>query len=63
MTNADAYNAITKQLSKVSCDVTYDGKPWLDYIKDVGFALKITRLADTHKNYELRYDKLKVDGS
>ncbi len=61
MTNADAYNAITKAVEQDKLDVTYDGKPWLDYIKDVGFT-KDKGFADTHKNYELRYDKLKVDG-
>lgn len=61
MTNADAYNAITKAVEQGKLDVTYDGKPWLDYIKDVGFT-KDKGFADTHKNYELRYDKLKVDG-
>ena len=61
MTNADAYNAITKAVEQGKLDVTYDGKPWLDYIKDVGFT-KDKGFADIHKNYELRYDKLKVDG-
>lgn len=61
MTNADAYNAITKAVEQGKLDVTYDGKPWIDYIKDVGFT-KDKGFADTHKNYELRYDKLKVDG-
>lgn len=61
MTNADAYNAITKAVEQGKLDVTYDGKPWLDYIKDVGFT-KDKGFADTNKNYELRYDKLKVDG-
>lgn len=61
MTNADAYNAITKAVEQGKLDVTYDGKSWLDYIKDVGFT-KDKGFADTHKNYELRYDKLKVDG-
>lgn len=61
MTNADAYNAITKAVEQGKLDVTYDGKPWLDYIKDVGFT-KDKGFANTHKNYELRYDKLKVDG-
>ena len=61
MTNADAYNTITKAVEQGKLDVTYDGKPWLDYIKDVGFT-KDKGFADTHKNYELRYDKLKVDG-
>lgn len=61
MTNADAYNAITKAVEQGKLDVTYDGKPWLDYIKDVGFT-KDKGFADTRKNYELRYDKLKVDG-
>lgn len=61
MTNADAYNAITKAVEQGKLDVTYDGKPWLDYLKDVGFT-KDKGFADTHKNYELRYDKLKVDG-
>lgn len=61
MTNADAYNAITKAVEQGKLDVTYGGKPWLDYIKDVGFT-KDKGFADTHKNYELRYDKLKVDG-
>lgn len=61
MTNADAYNAITKAVEQGKLDVTYDGKPWLDYIKDVGFT-KDKGFADTSKNYELRYDKLKVDG-
>ena len=61
MTNADAYNAITKAVEQGKLDVTYDGKPWLDYVKDVGFT-KDKGFANTHKNYELRYDKLKVDG-
>lgn len=61
MTNADAYNAITKAVEQGKLDVTYDGKPWLDYIKDVGFT-KDKGFADTNQNYELRYDKLKVDG-
>lgn len=61
MTNADAYNAITKAVEQGKIDVTYDGKPWLDYIKDVGFT-KDKGFADTSKNYELSYDKLKVDG-
>lgn len=61
MTNADAYNAITKAVEQGKLDVTYDGKPWLDYIKDVGFT-EDKGFADTRKNYELRYDKLKVDG-
>lgn len=61
MTNADAYNAITKAVEQGKLDVTYDGKPWLDYIKDVGFT-KDKGFADTRKSYELRYDKLKVDG-
>ena len=61
MTNADAYNAITKAVEQGKLDVTYDGKPWLDYIKDVGFN-KDKGFANTNKNYELRYDKLKVDG-
>lgn len=61
MTNADAYNAITKAVEQGKLDVTYEGKPWLDYIKDVGFT-KDKGFADTNKNYELRYDKLKVDG-
>ena len=61
MTNADAYNAITKAVEQGKIDVTYDGKPWLDYIKDVGFT-KDKGFADTNKNYELSYDKLKVDG-
>lgn len=61
MTNADAYNAITKAVEQGKLDVTYDGKPWLDYINDVGFT-KDKGFADTHKNYELRYDKLKFDG-
>ena len=61
MTNADAYNAITKAVEQGKLDVTYDGKPWLDYIKDVGFT-KDKGFSNTHKNYELRYDKLKVDG-
>ena len=61
MTNADAYNAITKAVEQGKLDVTYDGKPWLDYIKDVGFT-KDKGFANTHNNYELRYDKLKVDG-
>lgn len=61
MTNADAYNAITKAVEQGKLDVTYDGKPWLDYIKDVGFT-KDKGFANTNKNYELRYDKLKVDG-
>lgn len=61
MTNADAYNAITKAVEQGKLDVTYDGKPWLDYIKDVGFT-KDKGFANTRKNYELRYDKLKVDG-
>lgn len=61
MTNADAYNVITKAVEQDKLDVTYDGKPWLAYIKDVGFT-KDKGFADTHKNYELRYDKLKVDG-
>lgn len=61
MTNADAYNAITKAVDQGKLDVTYDGKPWLDYIKDVGFT-KDKGFANTHKNYELHYDKLKVDG-
>ena len=61
MTNADAYNAITKAVEQGKLDITYDGKPWLDYLKDVGFT-KDKGFADTHKNYELRYDKLKVDG-
>ena len=61
MTNADAYNAITKAVEQGKLDVTYEGKPWLDYIKDVGFT-KDKGFADTNKNYELRYDKLKVAG-
>lgn len=61
MTNADAYNAITKAVEQGKIDVTYDSKPWLDYIKDVGFT-KDKGFADTNKNYELSYDKLKVDG-
>lgn len=61
MTNADAYNAITKAVEQGKIDVTYDGKPWLGYIKDVGFT-KDKGFADTNKNYELSYDKLKVDG-
>lgn len=61
MTNADAYNAITKAVEQGKINVTYDGKPWLDYIKDVGFT-KDKGFADTSKNYELSYDKLKVDG-
>ena len=61
MTNADAYNAITKAVEQGKLDVTYDGKPWLDYIKDVVFT-KDKGFANTNKNYELRYDKLKVDG-
>lgn len=61
MTNADAYNAITKAVEQGKLDVTYDGKHWLDYIKDVGFT-KDKGFADTRKSYELRYDKLKVDG-
>lgn len=61
MTNADAYNAITKAVEQGKLDVTYDGKPWLDYLKDVGFT-KDKGFANTNKNYELRYDKLKVDG-
>ena len=61
MTNADAYNAITKAVEQGKLDVTYDGKPWLDYIKDIGFT-KDKGFANTNKNYELRYDKLKVDG-
>ena len=61
MTNADAYNAITKAVEQGKLDVTYDGKPWLDYIIDVGFT-KDKGFANTNKNYELRYDKLKVDG-
>lgn len=61
MTNADAYNAITKAVEQGKIDVTYDGKPWLEYIKDVGFT-KDKGFADTNKNYELSYDKLKVDG-
>lgn len=61
MTNADAYNAITKAVEQGKIDVTYDGKPWLDYIRDVGFT-KDKGFADTNKNYELSYDKLKVDG-
>lgn len=61
MTNADAYNAITKAVEQGKIDVTYDGKPWLDYIKDVGFT-KDKGFADTNKNYELSYEKLKVDG-
>ena len=61
MTNADAYNAITKAVEQGKIDVTYEGKPWLDYIKDVGFT-KDKGFADTSKNYELSYDKLKVDG-
>jgi hypothetical protein len=61
MTNADAYNTITKAVEQGKIDVTYDGKPWLDYIKDVGFT-KDKGFADTSKNYELSYDKLKVDG-
>lgn len=61
MTNADAYNAITKAVEQGKIDVTYDGKPWLDYIKDVGFT-KDKGFADTSKTYELSYDKLKVDG-
>lgn len=61
MTNADAYNAITKAVEQGKLDVTYDGKPWLDYIKDVGFT-KDKGFANINKNYELRYDKLKVDG-
>lgn len=61
MTNADAYNAITKAVEQGKIDVTYDGKPWLDYIKNVGFT-KDKGFADTSKNYELSYDKLKVDG-
>lgn len=61
MTNADAYNAITKAVEQGKLDVTYDGKPWLDYIKDVGFT-KDKGFANTRNNYELRYDKLKVDG-
>lgn len=61
MTTADAYNAITKAVEQGKLDVTYDGKPWLDYIKDVGFT-KDKGFANTNKNYELRYDKLKVDG-
>lgn len=61
MTNADAYNAITKAVEQGKLDVTYDGKPWLDYIKDVGFT-KDKGFTNTNRNYELRYDKLKVDG-
>lgn len=61
MTNADAYNAITKAVEQGKIDVTYGGKPWLEYIKDVGFT-KDKGFADTNKNYELSYDKLKVDG-
>lgn len=61
MTNADAYNAITKAVEQGKIDVTYDGKPWLDYIRDVGFT-KDKGFADTNKDYELSYDKLKVDG-
>lgn len=61
MTNADAYNAITKAVEQGKIDVTYDGKPWLDYIKNVGFT-KDKGFADTNKNYELSYGKLKVDG-
>lgn len=61
MTNADAYNAITKAVEQGKIDVTYDGKPWLDYIRDVGFT-KDKGFADTNKNYELSNDKLKVDG-
>lgn len=61
MTNADAYNAITKAVEQGKIDVTYDGKPWLDYIRDVGFT-RDKGFADTNKNYELSYDKLKVDG-
>lgn len=61
MTNADAYNAITKAVEQGKIDVTYEGKPWLDYIRDVGFT-KDKGFADTNKNYELSYDKLKVDG-
>lgn len=61
MTNADAYNAITKAVEQGKIDVTYDGKPWLDYIRNVGFT-KDKGFADTNKNYELSYDKLKVDG-
>lgn len=61
MTNADAYNAITKAVEQGKIDVTYDGKPWLDYIREVGFT-KDKGFADTNKNYELSYDKLKVDG-
>lgn len=61
MTNADAYNAITKAVEQGKIDVTYEGKPWLDYIRDVGFT-KDKGFVDTNKNYELSYDKLKVDG-
>lgn len=61
MTNADAYNAITKAVEQGKLDITYDGKPWLDYIRDIGFT-KDVGFADKAKNYELSYDKLKVDG-
>lgn len=61
MTNADAYNAITKAVEQGKLDITYDGKPWLDYIRDIGFT-KDVGFADKTKNYELSYDKLKVDG-
>nr|DAR54706.1 MAG TPA: hypothetical protein [Caudoviricetes sp.] len=61
MTNADAYNVLTKAVQQGKVDLTYKGKPWLDYIADVGFTVD-KGFKDTSKDYTLDYKDLVVDG-
>ncbi len=44
MTNADAYNAITKAVEQGVGDVTYDGKPWLNTLKTLVCAIRLLQI-------------------
>lgn len=61
MTVAESYNAITRLVKQGKLDITYDGKPWLDYIYDVGF-YEDAGFIDILPDYTLDLDKLEVKG-
>lgn len=61
MTVAESYNAITRLVKQGKLEITYDGKPWLDYIKDVGFTEDVG-FKDITKDYTLNIDNLEVKG-
>lgn len=61
LTTAEAYNMLTKLVEQGKLDITYQGKPWLDYIKDVGFT-KDDGFADVNKDYTLEIADLEVQG-